>query len=146
VCGPPFMRTERRARGVMPMGIAQSHLATHGLYTHGTPGTPALPAAQRWGALGLKLVGNSVERPASPCQFLNAGTRTGVLTAAGVARNGTYQHALRLAATHLMQTCACSLLPCASTSTRSTTWRRISLRSASVVVDAFHSAGMSAAS
>src|SRR5258708_15809585 len=102
----------------MPVDVAQSHLAAQRLHTHRTP---AMPAAQRWVALGHKLVGNGLQRPASTGQCLNAGAQAGVITALPVARNGTYEHALRLAApTQLTRTCTCSRLPCASPSTPST--------------------------
>src|SRR5260370_21511584 len=63
-----------------------------------TGNTPAPRAAQRWKAVGRELAGNGVQRPTGMRQFLDAGTEAGVITPVGVAGNGPYQHAFRLAA------------------------------------------------
>src|SRR5260370_4247441 len=79
----------------MLVRVPESQLAPQRL---DTGNTPALSAAQRWKAVALELAGNGVQRPAGMRQFLDAGTEAGVITPVGVAGNGPYQHAFRLAA------------------------------------------------
>src|SRR5260221_10156935 len=128
----------------MPVGVAQSQLVPQRLDTHRTP---ALFAAQRWEAVGLELARNGLQRPARRSQFLHAGTDVGIVRALPIASNRTHEHTFRLAASrpgdadlHLLARALRLDL------TRSTTWRMTSLRSAAVVVGAFHRDGISAAS
>ncbi len=95
LASPPFIPTECLAGLAMPVGLAQSQLASQRLHTHTTP---ALLASQRWEAVSFELASNRLERLARCSQFLHAGTDRNIVCALPIAGNRPHQHTFGLAA------------------------------------------------